>query len=217
MDVQAHDSAVNPPAPPSQMSDGGGSPAKAPECFYVLDSTAVRLTGHETEDRAKGRGARTHDILILDGRQQVVRSYTFQPGTPLQLPVPVAIKFLRNQEFIRTDENGNPLPYNRQPKQPDEFGAGAKFALPDHQTIADYGELTNTALWQRALEMPGGEAIDRGNRQALINFLIAAKTRRREANKEKEAAARAAQQKRSGVDQVEDLSDGEFIPPPELD
>lgn len=198
--------------PPQARTDGGGATDRAPETFFVLDTTAVAATGHEQEDRAKGRGPRVHQLPVVIGGQRTVKTFTFEPGKPLKMPIAHAIKFLKNKEFVRTDEDGNELPYNRQPKQPEELGAGERFKLDDNQTIAHYGELTNTALWQRALELPGGEAIDRQNRQALMSFLVASKVKKREENLEKEARARAEARKRNAPE----ADDGdEFLPAPE--
>ena len=173
--------------------DGAGSKpkpdsterAKLPETLYVLDTTAL-----------PSRGPREHEMIVSDARGQKLRkAFKFEPGVPLELPFAVAIKFLKIPEFKRSDKDGNLLPYQRQPKQPNELGAGERFALADHQTVADYHELATMNLLQRVYELPGGELLekstDRENipafREKLINFLIRTTVERREAN-----AARAS-------------------------
>lgn len=168
---------------PPQKRDGGG--AKIPEALYVLDTTAHQLTGHEQEDRAKGRGARTHS-MIVDG---IAKPFKFEPGVALSLPFAIAIKFLKTKGFICTDKDGNRMPYSRQPRQPEEYGAGERFELKDSQTVAAYDELTNMAIYQRVLELPGGEkfrvADEAPNRKAMVDFIKKSAIERREANKEK--------------------------------
>lgn len=194
---------------PSPPNDGGGAMGKVPKTFFVLDTTAVRATGHDQEDKAKGRGPRTHDMIVVDGRHKIVKSYVFEPGKPLELPIEIAIKFLKTEGFIRTDAEGNPQPYHRQPKQPDELGAGERFMLDPHQTVADYGELTTMSLLQRVLELPGGEAIgDKRDREAMIDFLMKSRAAKAKANMEQRPSRTApAAAPAAPVDE-----DDEFIP-----
>jgi len=164
-------------APPPAVKPDGVSAAKLPEFLYVMDTTAV-----------PGRGTRTHEMKV-DG---LVKPFTFEPGTPLKLPFAIAIKFLRIDAFKRTDEHGDLLPYHRQPKQPHELAAGERFQIEDHQTVAEYNELSNMSLLQRVLELPGGELVDKNSRQALIDFIIKTTIVRRKANEAKDNQARAA-------------------------
>lgn len=178
-------------------NEGGAS--TMPATFFVLDMTAI-----------PGKGTRIHE-MVVEGR---IRTFKFEPTEALELPVAIAIKFLKHKEFRRTDAHGNLLAYRRQPKQPDELGAGEAFKLEDHQSIADYCELTTVALLQRALELPGGEMLpDKTDRQALIDFLIKSKVKRRAANVER-TRAKAAQTE-VARDRDGDLGDGEFLPEPE--
>lgn len=153
---------------PQPKTDGTEKAAIPPKLF-VLDTTATDKSG-----------PRKHE-MIVEGR---VRQYIFQPHQPLELPFPVAIKFLKIEAFLRTDEKGEVMPYQRQPKQPHELGAGQKFVLQDHQTIADYKELSNMALYQRALELPGGENVEQ-KREAMIDFIVRTTVQMRKANEEK--------------------------------
>jgi hypothetical protein len=198
---------ASPPAPPvaTAFKDGGGSIAAIKDRdFYVLDTTAL-----------PGTGVRRHEMPVIINNHLIVKTFEFRPGEPTKLPMAIAIKFLKIKEFLLTDEHGNPLPYQRQPKQPDELGAGEKFTLEDHLTVADYNELTNVALMQRVLELPGGEALrDTPNRRALIDFIIKAKVTKREANREREAQARAA---RARAAVAEEIDSEDFTPEPELD
>lgn len=155
-------------------SDGTENPKVIPTHLFVLDTTAK-----------PGQGPREHQ-MIVDG---LIKTYKFEPVTPLELPFAVAIKFLRIPEFIRTSKEGDALPYQRQPKQPHEMGAGEKFELADHQTVADYNELSNVALLQRALELPQGEMVPR-DRKSLTEFIVKTYVERRKANAEKTAGAK---------------------------
>jgi hypothetical protein len=169
--TQSQDQGPAPAAPKLQAKDGGGN--VLPKTFFVLDTTAI-----------PGKGSRDHAMIVLG----LHKSFKFEPGIPLEMPIEIAIKFLRHDAFKLTDKDGNPLPYHRQPRQPDELGAGEKLELNDHQTVADYGELTNMALLQRALELPGGEMLkDKGDRQSLTDFIIRATVARRKLNASKEA------------------------------
>jgi hypothetical protein len=64
--------------------------------------------------------------------------------------------------------------------------AGERFVLADHQTVANYTELTTTDLLRRALELPGGELVTR-DRETLIDFITKTELERRKANSAKEA------------------------------
>jgi len=176
-----------------------------PKKWFVLDTTAKPLTGQEQKDRSEGFGPRAHEMIIVDGRQSFVKTFTFQPGKAMELPIELAIKFLKNPGFIRADEDGNPLPYHRQPKQPDELGPGEQFKLEDHQTVADYGELTTASLLQRVLELPGGEALrDKRDREDMIDFIKKSKEVKRRANLEQKKGAKP-------IRPVEAEDDGEEI------
>jgi hypothetical protein len=161
---------------PLAKHDGINS-AVLPDTLFVLDTTAIA-----------SKGPRVHDMIVADDRgHKIIKSYTFMPGEPLELPFAVAIKFLKIDAFRRTDRQGNILPYSRQPTQPDELGPGQTFVLGERQTVADYGELTNMALLQRALELPGGEAYQNvRDRKAIIDFIVRTIKDRRAANMEQQ-------------------------------
>ena len=131
--------------PQGQQQPAGTTPAaaatkpKAPATLFVIDTTAK--PGNKPRDHQQ----------IVDG---VIKTYSFWAGKPLELPLAVAIKFLKHEEFKLTNAQGDLLPYHRRPKQPDELEAGEHFKIADDETIAKYGELTNRALFQRALELP---------------------------------------------------------------
>lgn len=169
-------------APPPARSNEG----KVPQTLFVLDTTAI-----------PGKGDREH-IMIVNGLEM---PFVFKPGIPRELPIETAIKFLKHDAFKRTDKDGNPLPYHRRPKQPDELEAGEKFHIGDNETIAKYFELGNMALMQRTLELPGGEAINKDNREAMIDFIKKSEMARRVANKAKSA----------------DIGRDDFVPEPEVE
>ena len=184
-----HDARYAPEANTPASDPPNPAPApkpRMPDTLFVLDTTAI-----------PGKGTREHEMLV-DG---LIKSFKFEPGIPLELPLAVAIKFLRHDAFKRTDKGGDLLPYHRKPKQPDELKAGERFALKDHETIAHYGELTNVALLQRALELPGGEMLpNKGDRQVLIDFITKTEVARRKANAAKQS----------------DLGRDDFVPEPEV-
>jgi hypothetical protein len=145
--------------------------AKKPQTMLVLDMTAQ-----------PGNPPREHQ-QIVDGR---VQTYKFEPGVPLPLAPAVAVKFLRHEAFQLVDKEGQIVPYQRRPKQPDELGAGEQFKLADNETIARYDELSNASLLHRALELPGGEKFggmaDAPKRTDLIDFIAKTIVERRKAN-----------------------------------
>lgn len=149
------------------------------EQLFVLDTTAVDAP-------------RTHE-MIVDG---VVRAFTFERGKPLALPPIIALKFLRHEAFLLVNERGEAIPYQRRPRQPDEMPTNTPFVLAPNETVARFDELTGMALYQRAVELPGGEKFTPDDRNALIEFLIAAR------KAEKPAA---------------ELDEEEFTPAPEPD
>ena len=174
-------------AAPSK-GDGTETAKVIPATLYVLDTTAK-----------PGRGTREHQ-MIVDGH---IKTFKFEPGIPSELPFPVAIKFLKIAEFIRSDAEGNPQPYQRQPKQPHEMGAGEKFELKDDQTVASYHELSNMALLQRALELPRGELVAR-DRKSLIDFIVTTAVERRKANTEKASSGKASDVELAEIPPIDD-------------
>lgn len=154
-----------PAAPADKKSD------KAPKKMLVLDTTAL-----------PGQPPRVHEQIV----EGIVKPFTFEAGKPLPLPPAIAIKFLQHDSFWLVNEKGERLPYSRRPKQPEELGAREKFKLADHETIARYDELSTKALFQRVLELPGGEKLAHGEtppeRAVLISFILDTMAERRKAN-----------------------------------
>ena len=160
---------------------------KAASMLLVIDTTAIE-------------GPRVHE-MIVDG---VAKPFTFERGKPLALPFAIAAKFLKHEAFKLVDEKGNLIAYKRRPKQPDELGAGEQLKLTDEQTVANFDELSNSALLARALEIPGGEqfaAADKPPRADMIAFLVTTAKAKKAANASKE----------------KDVGEGEFIPEADLD
>lgn len=177
-----------PPAPPA-APPATPKPTKAPDVqLLVLDTTAINEP-------------RTHE-QVVDG---VIRPFVFERGKPLPLPFAIASKFLVHEAFKLMNEKGEIIAWKRHPKQPDELGAGEKIKVGDDETIARYDELSNNALLQRAVVMPGGEKFaqgkDRPDRGAMISFIT-------EATKLKRRAMLSAEK---------DIGDGEFTPEAEAD
>lgn len=160
---------------------------KAPRMLNVIDTTAVD-------------GPRTHE-QIVEGRK---RLFTFEPGKPLPLEFPIAMKFLRHEAWKAIDDDGKEIAMLRRPKQPEELGAGEKFKLGDDETIARYDELSTHALLQRAVVLPDGEqfakAETKPERLALIEFI------------KKVAVA----QKRANLSREKDVGDDGFTPEAEV-
>lgn len=143
-----------------------------PTTMRVLDSTATLASGPRRHEQ------------VVGGR---LVTYEFKPNEPLDLPPEVATKFLKHEAFRLIGPNGEPVAYLRRPKQPDELGAGEKLALGPDETVARYDELSNSALLQRALELPGGEVFAQGasppSRTALIAFLKEARAKTEDRSK----------------------------------
>jgi hypothetical protein len=181
---------------PQPPTSDGTEKAKIDDHLYVVDTTAL-----------PGQPPRVHDMY--DGK--LLKPFEFKAGAPTRLPFAVAIKFLRISAFKRTDEHGNLLPYSRQPKQPEELGAGEKLEIADNQTVARYTELSTMALVQRALELPGGEVvIATKDRDRMIDFIIEQKKKKRVANLEQRPT-------RQIVGPAPGEDDDEFFPAAEPD
>jgi hypothetical protein len=199
---QQFDASVMDGGPAAQAPQPPADHGAPPQFLHVLDTTAKIGV-------KPGCGPRTH-IMNVEG---IDRPFTFTPNEPLKLPLPIAVKFLRIPEFRLTDAEGNLKPYHRAPKQPHEMGAGEKFELADHQTVADYTELSSMALLKRALELPRGELLpDKSNRQALIEFIVKTTRERRKANLEKRQQLRAV-----AAPADAEIESDEFVPAPEPD
>jgi len=156
------------------MSNASASAEKTAgaDVMYVLDTTA-RPSNYAPDGREIS-GARVHEQFI--GGQ--IKPYRFEYGKPLELPRAIAVKFLREPAFQLTDSQGNQIPYDPTPTQPDQAQAGQKFRIDPDKTVARYDELTTESLLRRALELPSGEKFGTGkpSRKALIEFIIETRT-----------------------------------------
>ncbi|MER8602793.1 hypothetical protein NKH48_03225 [Mesorhizobium sp. M1233] len=142
--------------------------------MFVLDMTAT-----------PSGGPREHDMLV----EGVVRTIKFVPGKPNKMPREIAVKFLKiSTAFKLTDANGTVLPWRGVPKQPDELQAGEKLKLAPDETIANFHDLHDQALWLRAVEFPGGEKVaESGDREAMIALIVTALAERKKINSVNEA------------------------------
>lgn len=169
---------------------GATAPKKdtKPAHLLVLDSTATE-------------GPRTHEQIV----DKIVTPYTFERGKPLRLPYAVAAKFLQHDAFKCVNEEGKIIAWQRRPRQPEELGAGERLKLADNETIARYDELSSAALFQRAVELPGGErfakAGQRPERTDMIAFITEA----------------AVLKKKANVSNEKDIGEGEFVPEAEAE
>ena len=147
---------------------------------HVLDTTA-RITAKNPT------GARIHEIEVKGQLQRL----TFKPGVPRLMPRIIAAKFLRHEGFVCVDKNGDTIPWEGAPKQPDESQAGQKFTLADNQTVANLSELTNEALELRATVLPGGDDFITSpgvTRLDVVRFITDARRATKRANERAEAA-----------------------------
>jgi hypothetical protein len=137
--------------------------------LYVMDGSATPTSGD-----------RIHELMHAGGR---LKSYTFEYGKPLHLPFALAVRFLKNEGFYRTDAAGEEIPFERAPKRPEELAAGEKLTISDDQVIARYSELTNEALTLRAAMLPASEeVVAKGPREAVIKFIVEHNIKTREQN-----------------------------------
>lgn len=178
-----------------QLSDIGealGHEAEKPAQMLVLDTSATPSENSPTGERMHAQ--------IING---ITKIFRFKPGVGTPLDPAVAAKFLRHDAFRLVDADGNELPYERVPKQPNDLQAGEKLVLADNETVARYDELTNAALLQRVLPLPGGEkfSAEAPDRKAVIDFIIAAQ--------QKLAAAKRSR--------VSDVGADEFVPAADYD
>lgn len=162
------------------------------EKMLVLDTSAVPSENSPTGERSHAQ--------IING---ITKIFRFLPGVGTPMEPSIAAKFLRHEAFRLVDADGNELPYERVPKQPTDLQAGEKLVLADNETVARYDELTNAALLQRVLPLPGGEkfSADAPDRKAVIDFIIAAQ--------QKLAAAKRSR--------VRDVGNDEFVPAADFD
>lgn len=169
-------SQVPPPQPPRQETPPANDRAakiEAGQIVFVIDTTAV-----PTSDNPDGVRTHTVEVNGMDKR------FVFKPDEPKELPKFVAAKFLKHEGFIRVDEEGNQMPWEDVPKQPDELAAGEKFRLEANQTIARLDELTNEALAHRAALLPRGDVMlnQATRREEVVNFILDAEKKRRVEN-----------------------------------
>lgn len=161
-------------------------PQDEDDVLYVIDTTAQPDSSNGTIIVS---GSRSHDIVDANGKVTV---YTFRYQTPTRMPFEHAAKFLRHEGFVRTDAEGNPLPWMRAPKRPDELEAGEAFKLADDQVVAYVAELTDEALRRRIATLPGGEKYAKMDREMMIDAFEMLARKMREANTVDEAAEREA-------------------------
>lgn len=134
----------------------GTTPPAAPKVptLFVIDTTCPP---GQTKTHAQ----------IVNG---IERPYTFEHAAPLELPEPIAMKFLRIKEFIVTDHDGNQI--EQVPEAPDQHSR-KPFVLEDDQVVARLSELEDGALWKRCQQFPGGDKLGRAaGRGRFQDFLV---------------------------------------------
>lgn len=170
---------------------------KNPETLFVLDTTAQP---DSTDSQGKTLPGARHHQMPVDG---ILKTFIFEHGKPLEMPRAIALKFLKHDGWKLTDKDGNLKTFRRPPKQPHELQAGEQLVVANDETVARYDELSTNALQHRVLEMVGGEkfAGSSPNRDAMIDFIVAAKV----------AAAKLNTSKKP------DVGRDEFVPDADLD
>lgn len=137
-------------------------PETKPAPMYVLDTTC----------RPGPTGSRTHDMVVGG----LLKPFTFEYGKPLGMPREVALKFLKHEPFKHTNADGDVIPYQRAPKQPEDLGAGEALTVNADETVARFDELSTIALQNRSIATFGGEKYaTSADRDAMVAFLVAAK------------------------------------------
>lgn len=124
-----------------------------PEFLMVLDTNAT------DPDRP-----RVHTIIV-DG---LPKDIEFARAKSVKLPFSQAVKFLKAEGFIVSDDAGTVYKPTAEGKTTD----GSKLVLNPDQCIASYDELTMDALAIRANQRPGGERFKKNSkRPEVIAFL----------------------------------------------
>lgn len=114
--------------------------------------------------------SRTHDIMIGEVRKPI----TFKYGEPLELPVDVALKFLKDEAFVVTD----PRTGDRIEPTPHTPDAGESLSLGPDEVVARLSELHQGALLLRAMQLPGGDKFSKKTpRDVLTAFLTEHRTK----------------------------------------
>ncbi len=169
--------------PKPQDATGPKVEQAEPALWYILDPTCTQANNP--------KNPREH-VMLIDGLEQPFR---FVFGKPVPMPRAIAVKFLA-KGFVLTNKEGNRIEFKLRPKQPDELGAGEAFKLGADEVVARYDELSLTAIYNRAVELPGGERFAKADRQPdkgqMIDFIKRTKAAIAEANKEKTIARQAA-------------------------
>lgn len=167
------------------------------EFLHVVDTTARPDFQREGVNGAimTVSGARRHEQLV-DG---AVKVFSFEHAVPTKLPFAIAMKFLKTEGFVLTDENGKPIEFERVPDQPNAANS-AQFKLAGNQVVARYDELSQEALLIRAAQLPGGEVFKKNAKRAeIIDFLIKTRAELEKINSQRDGGTASAE--------AEDMSD----------
>ena len=106
----------------------------------------------------------THEILLANG---ALKQYVFSYAKSLEMPASHAAKFLIDEAWVVTDENGNRI----RPITGIDKSAG-KVELGPNEVVAQWQELTLRALIIRAQMKPGGEKFSGATKKDyVISFL----------------------------------------------
>ena len=126
-----------------------------PETLFVEDLTA------QSYDHPR---VHTH---IIGGHE---KDFEFFKGKKNEMPFAHACRFLIDPAFVVRDADGNVFK-----PSPKRISTTDITSLRADQVIADIRELTNDALYLRAMKFPGGESLNRSMaREEIVEFLIAA-------------------------------------------
>lgn len=142
--------------------------------------------------------ARVH-TLIFDGTP---KDFPFMPGEKVELPFAHAAKFLIDDAFVVTDHDGHV--YTPSPKR---IKTSDVKALRPDQVIAELAELTDDALYIRAVKFPGGEVLNRAtSRSDLIEFLVEAHAQIDEGERRADGRLFGSQMDRVPMEDMDDAS-----------
>lgn len=159
----------------------------------------VHVPWHVIDTNARSGEKREHEVITRtydDGRDPDIKKYRIgseDPGEPM--PMEHALRFLKDKAFIVRAPDGKRVT----PPPKVEGGTGA-FELPEEQTIANWDELTTSALFKRAKIIPGSEAITPATaKEDIVAFLMGW---RRAQKKGAEGIAQELAEKLAGGDQL---------------
>lgn len=122
-------------------------------------------------DAKAGDKGRTHEIIVkkyTDGREPEIKPYTLFAHTAVEMPADHAMKFLIDPTFRVERSNGQRI------TPPPKYDPSLPLTVGEDQTIANFDELSKTALYKRAKLIAGSENLTvNSSIDELVDFLKA--------------------------------------------